>query len=71
MEIKKNLPFSYVSPFYISNFNMSSDTPSHTLALGEAPRGVKLPRVVVTGGSGKLGRATVSHLASQGWEVIK
>lgn len=41
------------------------------LALGEAPRGERKPRVVVTGGSGKLGRATISHLSSQGWEVIK
>ncbi len=27
-------------------------------------------RVVVTGGSGKLGRAVVAHLASHGWEVV-
>lgn len=43
---------------------------SHPLALGEAPRGPRKPRVVVTGGSGKLGRATVQYLAEQGWEVI-
>lgn len=49
---------------------MSTQTPSHTLALGEAPRGARLPRVVVTGGSGKLGRATVSHLSKKGFEVI-
>lgn len=40
------------------------------LALGEAPRGSRKPRVVVTGGSGKLGRATVQYLADEGWEVI-
>lgn len=40
------------------------------LALGEAPRGDTKPRVIVTGGSGKLGRATVRYLADQGWEVI-
>jgi UDP-glucose 4-epimerase len=27
-------------------------------------------RVVVTGGSGKLGRAVVAHLAEQGWDVV-
>lgn len=40
------------------------------LALGEAPRGPRKPRVVVTGGSGKLGRATVQYLADEDWEVI-
>ncbi|EST08119.1 NAD-dependent epimerase/dehydratase [Kalmanozyma brasiliensis GHG001] len=39
------------------------------LTLGESARPVK-PRVVVTGGSGKLGRATVAHLSSSGYEVI-
>lgn len=39
------------------------------LTIGETPRTVK-PRVVVTGGSGKLGRATVAHLSSSGYEVI-
>lgn len=43
---------------------------SRSLALGEAPRGDRKPRVIVTGGSGKLGRATVRHLADEGWEVI-
>lgn len=41
-------------------------------SLGELERPRK-PRVLVTGGSGKLGRATVSYLASEeggGWEVI-
>jgi nucleoside-diphosphate-sugar epimerase len=47
-----------------------TERPSHKLALGEYPRGPRVPRVVVTGGSGKLGRSTVSHLASKGWEVI-
>lgn len=41
-----------------------------TLGLGEAPRGPAKPRVIVTGGSGKLGRATVKYLSDEGWEVI-
>lgn len=40
------------------------------LALGEAQRGAKKPRVIVTGSSGKLGRSTVAYLADEGWEVI-
>jgi nucleoside-diphosphate-sugar epimerase len=40
------------------------------LALGEAKRGENKRRVVVTGGSGKLGRSTVKYLADEGWEVI-
>lgn len=46
--------------------------PSFTdqLALGEAKRGDRVKRVIVTGGSGKLGRATVQYLADEGWEVI-
>ena len=40
------------------------------LGLGEAPRGDRKPRVIVTGGSGKLGRATVQYLSDDGWEVI-
>jgi hypothetical protein len=48
-----------------------TESVSHRLALGEAPRGARKPRVVVTGGSGKAGRSAVSHLASKGWEVIK
>ncbi|KAJ1021073.1 hypothetical protein NDA16_003859 [Ustilago loliicola] len=40
------------------------------LTLGETPGRPLKPRVVVTGGSGKLGRSTVSHLASSGYEVI-
>lgn len=40
------------------------------LALGEAQRGSNKKRVIVTGGSGKLGRATVKYLADEGWEVI-
>lgn len=43
---------------------------THELALGEAPRGPQKPRVIVTGGSGKLGRSTVNYLANEGWEVI-
>jgi len=50
---------------------MSTDSAKQALALGEAPRGPRKPRVVVTGGSGKAGRATISHLAAKGWEVIK
>ncbi|UZJ56664.1 hypothetical protein CBS101457_005984 [Exobasidium rhododendri] len=49
---------------------MSTDALVEKLALGEAPRGSRKPRVVVTGGSGKLGRAAVHHLSSVGWEVI-
>ena len=51
---------------------MSTSVPSFTaaLALGEQPRGDRKPRVIVTGGSGKLGRATVADLSSNGWEVI-
>lgn len=50
---------------------MSSAVPSFTaeFALGEAKREHSKPRVIVTGGSGKLGRATVAHL-SKDWEVI-
>lgn len=46
--------------------------PSFTaeLALGEAKRGPRQPRVIVTGASGKLGRSTVQYLADSGWEVI-
>ena len=40
------------------------------LALGEATRERPTRRVAVTGGSGKLGRATVRYLADHGWEVI-
>jgi len=40
------------------------------LGLGEFPRGDRKPRVIVTGGSGKLGRSTVRYLADEGWEVI-
>ena len=40
------------------------------LALGEFPRGSRQKRVIVTGASGKLGRATVAYLANEGWEVI-
>lgn len=29
-----------------------------------------MPRVAVTGGSGKLGRAVVTHLSEHGWEVV-
>ena len=48
----------------------STTTPSSVArTLGESERPVK-PRVVVTGGSGKLGRATVAHLSSSGYEVI-
>ncbi|CAO1620333.1 unnamed protein product [Jaminaea pallidilutea] len=43
--------------------------PTH-LALGETPGRTQKRRVVVTGGSGKLGRATVDYLADEGWEVI-
>ncbi|KAK5070236.1 hypothetical protein LTS08_007910 [Lithohypha guttulata] len=48
-----------------------SSKPSFTneYALGEATRPHDKPRVLVTGGSGKLGRATVAHL-SETYEVI-
>ncbi|OQO05907.1 hypothetical protein B0A48_10003 [Cryoendolithus antarcticus] len=51
---------------------MASQSASFTqdLALGEAKRGPRTKRVIVTGGSGKLGRATVRYLADEGWEVI-
>jgi len=42
----------------------------NALGLGEFPRGDRKPRVIVTGGSGKLGRSTVRYLADEGWEVI-
>jgi nucleoside-diphosphate-sugar epimerase len=42
---------------------------SARFALGEAQRKHDKPRVLVTGGSGKLGRATVEYL-SKSWEVI-
>ncbi|SJX65282.1 related to NAD-dependent epimerase/dehydratase [Sporisorium reilianum f. sp. reilianum] len=45
---------------------MSSN--NRTLALGETPRTAK-PRIVVTGGSGKLGRSTIAHLSTT-YEVI-
>jgi nucleoside-diphosphate-sugar epimerase len=41
----------------------------HPLTIGESPR-ERRRRVVVTGGSGKLGRSTVTHLSQNGWEVI-
>ncbi|KAK0251786.1 hypothetical protein LTS09_013014 [Friedmanniomyces endolithicus] len=43
---------------------------TNELALGEFPRGDRKPRVIVTGGSGKLGRSTVKYLSDEGWEVI-
>jgi len=48
-----------------------SPKPSFTkdFAVGEATRQHTKPRVIVTGGSGKLGRATVKHL-SETYEVI-
>lgn len=57
------------SPIIMST---SSGVPSFTdqLALGEAKRGDNKRRVIVTGGSGKLGRSTVRYLADEGWEVI-
>lgn len=50
----------------------SSGVPSFTdqLGLGEAKRGPNKRRVIVTGGSGKLGRSTVKYLSDEGWEVI-
>lgn len=50
---------------------MSTRTPlfDQTRALGELARR-RRPRVLVTGGSGKLGRAVVSLLAQHHWEVI-
>lgn len=39
-------------------------------ALGEVPSRPQTRRVIVTGGSGKLGRATVQYLVDAGWEVI-
>jgi nucleoside-diphosphate-sugar epimerase len=41
-----------------------------TFALGEAQRPHDKKRVIVTGGSGKLGRSTVKYLFDEGWEVI-
>lgn len=51
---------------------MSSAPFQHTkgLALGEIPGRKQLPRVVVTGGSGRLGRSTCQYLSDNGWEVI-
>jgi nucleoside-diphosphate-sugar epimerase len=50
---------------------MSNDktaVPSFTdkFVLGEAERGDRIRCVVVTGGSGKLGRATVKYLSDEG-----
>jgi len=39
-------------------------------ALGEAKRELPSKRVIVTGGSGKLGRSVVKYLADEGYEVI-
>lgn len=49
---------------------MAASSFTNELALGEAKRGPRTKRVVVTGGSGKLGRSTVQYLADEGWEVI-
>jgi len=57
---------------------MAGKNPSFTtnLALGEAPPrpgqqvSARKPRVIVTGGSGKLGRSVVRELAAHGWNVI-
>lgn len=50
---------------------MSNRTPlfDQNRALGELTRR-RRPRVIVTGGSGKLGRAVVTLLAQSNWEVI-
>lgn len=54
-----------------STSNMSPQASfTDKLALGEAKRGENKRRVIVTGGSGKLGRSTVRYLADEGWEVI-
>lgn len=45
-------------------------TQASKYALGELHSRLQQPRVIVTGGSGKLGRATVAYLANEGWEVI-
>jgi nucleoside-diphosphate-sugar epimerase len=54
----------------MSNNNTAPPSFTDKLALGEAKRGDRVRRVVVTGGSGKLGRATVKYLSDEGWEVI-
>jgi nucleoside-diphosphate-sugar epimerase len=54
----------------MSNDNTALPSFTDKLALGEAKRGDRTRRVVVTGGSGKLGRATVKYLSDEGWEVI-
>lgn len=72
----KFLQFPTISYIFLLSTlaKMSSNTgvPSFTdqLALGEAKRGERVKRVIVTGGSGKLGRSTVRYLADEGWEVI-
>lgn len=55
----------------MSNSQQSGAKPSFTneYALGEAQRSHGKPRVIVTGASGKLGRATVQYL-SETYEVI-
>lgn len=49
---------------------MAASSFTSELGLGEAPRGAKKPRVLVTGSSGKVGRSTTALLAESGWEVI-
>ena len=65
-------PPSSLSPCEIPHISLIMSASSFTAdrALGEAKRDLPSKRVIVTGGSGKLGRSVVKYLADEGYEVI-